>query len=260
MSTPQPLKGRGIVVTRPAHQAEHLAALVRGAGGEAILFPVLEIRDVADPAPLNALIDCLEEFDIAIFISPNAAERAMRVITARRGLPPDLAFAAIGGGGMRELARHGVNEVISPAGRFDSEALLDHPGLADVHGKRIVIFRGDGGREVLGDMLQVRGASVEYATCYRRIRPELDPEPLLSAWRRRALHAITVTSSQGLRHLAEIVGEAGAAALADTPLFAPHPRIAQAARDRGLLRVNVTGPGDEGLFAGLVAYFDIATP
>ena len=260
MTTKQPLAGRGIVVTRPAHQAAELASLIRAAGGEAILFPVLEIRDVEDPGPLLALIDRLDEFDIAIFISPNAAGRAIKLITARRALPQQLAFAAIGGGGVRELQRHGVAEVIAPSGRFDSEALLDHPGLAQVRGKRVVIFRGDGGREVLGDMLLVRGATVEYATCYRRARPELDPAPLLAAWRRGALDAVTVTSSQGLRHLCEMVGEPRHAALTQTPLFAPHPRIAQAARDLGLLKVNVTGPGDDGLITGLIAYFNIATP
>ena len=253
-----PLSGRGIVVTRPAHQAEHLASLIRAAGGEAILFPVIEIRDVENPAPLLALIDRLETFDIAIFISPNAVNKAMSLISSRRALPPTLAVAAVGSASGRELARCGVEGVIVPAGRADSEGLLESPLLGRAAGKRVVIFRGEGGRELLGETLKARGAAVEYAECYRRARAELDPAPLLDAWTRRRLAAITVTSSEGLRNLWELVGEAGQPPLARTPLFVPQPRIAQNAREQGFATVLTTEPGDEGLVAGLVDYFGTA--
>ena len=87
-------------------------------------------------------------------------------------------------------------------------------------GKRVVVFRGDGGRELLADELTARGALVEYATCYRRARPGLDPAPLLAAWAaRRVSHAVTVTSSEGLRNLCEMVGRRGTgAARADAGL------------------------------------------
>ena len=250
-----PLAGRAIVVTRPARQADGLASLIRAAGGDAILFPVIEIRDAEDPGPLHAVIEALDGFEVAVFISPNAVNMAMTAITARRRLPPGLVVAAIGPGSVRELARFGVGEVIAPSGRSDSEALLELPQLGELRGKRVVVFRGQGGRELLGDTLQARGALVEYAECYRRTRPESDPAPLLDAWRRNGLSAITVTSSEGLRHLFDLVGTAGHAPLVKTPLFAPHPRIAHAARELGFATVIATEPGDEGLIAALVDYF-----
>ena len=73
----KPLAGKGIVVTRPAHQAQRLASFIRDAGGNAILFPTIEIREVENPEPLLALIDRLDAFDVAIFVSPNAAEKGM---------------------------------------------------------------------------------------------------------------------------------------------------------------------------------------
>ncbi len=255
MTTKKPLTGRGIVVTRPAHQADGLAWLIRAAGGDAILFPVIAIRDAEDPGPLHAVVDVLDEFDVAVFISPNAVRKAMAAITARRRLPPGLAFAAVGPGSVRELARFGVGEVIAPSAGFDSEALLELLQLRELRGRRVVVFRGDGGRELLGETLQARGARVEYVECYRRARPALDPAPLLDAWRRNRLAAITVTSSEGLRNLFLMGGEAGQAPLANTPFFVPHPRIAQAARELGIVTVIVTEPGDEGLIAGMVDYF-----
>jgi uroporphyrinogen-III synthase len=253
--TDQPLRGKNIVVTRPAHQAQGLASLISAAGGDAILFPVIEIRDVEDPRALHAVIDRLHEFDLAVFISPNAVAKALTAITARRALPRQLAVAAIGPGSVKALARFGVDEVIAPAGRFDSEALLELPQLARLRGKRVVVFRGEGGRELLGDSLQARGALVEYAQCYRREKPETDPAPLIDAWQRNGLSAITVTSSEGLRHLFDLVGTAGQAPLVKTPLFAPHPRIAQAARELGFATVIATEPGDEGLVDGMIDYF-----
>ena len=256
MTVPQPLAGKGIVVTRPAHQAEGLASLIRSAGGNAILYPVIEIADVADGRPLQARIDRLAEFDIAIFISPNAVDKAMRLVIAARGaVPPHLAIAAIGAGGVRALARFGVGNVIAPAGRSDSEALLEMLPLGHVGGKRVIIFRGEGGRELLGDTLRARGALVEYAECYRRVRPAAAPVELLDAWRRGALDAVTVTSSEGLANLIEMTGGEGRRQLMSTPLFVPHPRIAQAARDRAVATVIVTGPDDEGIVEGLSSYF-----
>lgn len=249
-----PLAGLGILVTRPAHQSEHLAHLIREAGGNPILFPALEIVDMPDLQPLNALIDRLEQFDLAIFISPNAVNKAMNLIRARRYLPSNLKIAAIGKGSAKVLAQYGVKDVITPQQRFDSEALLEMPELQTVAGKRIVIFRGDGGRELLGDELDRRGARHEYAECYRRQKPEADNGKLLYLWARNELHAITVTSSEVLHNLFDLVGKLGQQWLKKTPVFVPHERIAEAAREMGLQQVVVTEAGDEAMVAGLVAW------
>ena len=250
----KPLAGRGIVVTRPAHQAAHLVELITAVGGNPILFPVIEIVAVGDPQPLRALIDRLDQFDIAIFISPNAVNQALNLIKAWRTLPPHLKLAAIGRGSVRELKHFGLTDVITPA-RFDSEALLELSEMQNVAGKRIVIFRGNSGRGLLGDTLMTRGATVEYAECYRRGRPQGDAAPLLKAWARNELHAITVTSSEGLRNLFDLVGKLGQSWLRKTPLFVPHPRIGETARELGLASVVLTAQGDEGLVRGLTLWF-----
>jgi uroporphyrinogen-III synthase len=250
-----PLGGRGIVVTRPAEQAGTLAELIRRAGGHALVFPVVEISDIPDLRALNAVLARLEEFDLAIFISPSAVDKAMNLVAARGGLPPRLRVATIGRGSVKALARFGVSTVIAPERRFDSEALLEMPALLEVGGKRIVIFRGEGGRELLAETLAARGAHVEYAECYRRTRPRADVSSLMRAWARRELHAIVVTSSEGMRHLFDMVGKLGQTWLQKTPVFVPHPRIAETARSLGVREVRLTGAGDEGIVAALADYF-----
>jgi uroporphyrinogen-III synthase len=233
-----------------------MAALIREAGGVPIVCPVMEIRDVADLAPLAALIDRLDEFDLAIFISPNAVQKAMNLIRARRPLPERLRVAAVGKGSARELRKFGLADVLVPASRFDSEALLDLPPLTDVAGKHIVIFRGEGGRELLGDTLVARGARIEYAECYRRARPQGHAGTLLRAWARNELAAVTVTSSESLHNLYDMVGKLGQQWLKKTPLFVSHPRIADAARHLGVNDVVVAAePGDEGMMRTVVAWF-----
>lgn len=251
----KPLTGISILVTRPAHQADGLAARIRFAGGNPVLFPVLEILDIGDQRPLLNLVARLDEFDLAIFISPNAANKAMSLIQAKRSLPPTLKVAAVGQGTTKALRNFGINEVITPALRFDSEALLEMTELHQVQGKRVVIFRGDSGRELLGDSLLKRGAELEYAECYRRVKPVTDATSLLHAWARSELNAITITSSEGLRNLFDMVGESGQTWFKKTPLFVSHERITETARKLGLTQVILTAAGDEGLLQGLLNYF-----
>jgi uroporphyrinogen-III synthase len=249
------LQGRGIVITRPAHQSDALAALLRGRGGRPILFPAIEIRDVEDAAALDAIVARLDDFDLAVFVSPNAAVKGWAVIHARRSLPAHLAIAAIGRASARELERLGARGVIAPKAGSDSESLLAMQELRAVAGKRIVIFRGVGGRELLRETLEARGARVEYAECYRRVRSDADVGALLAAWDRGEVDALVATSSEGLRNVCEMLGAAGRDRLARTPLFVAHPRIAATARDLGLTEIVVTASGDEGIVAGLEKYF-----
>ena len=250
-----PLAGRHVVVTRPAGQAAHFATALTEAGAIPVLYPVLEIREMEDVSALLDVAIRLDSFDLAVFVSPNAIEKALAQILPRRAWPAALLVAALGKSSERELARHGIHDVISPPLRFDSEALLELPELVDVRGRRVIIFRGDGGRELLGETLKVRGASVEYVTCYRRAVPLLDPAPLLSLWEKGQLDAVTLTSSEGLRNFYDMVGRLGQAWLKKTPAFVPHARIAEQARTLGLAKVIPTGPGDDGLMAGLMQYF-----
>ncbi len=254
----QPLAGRGIVVTRPRGQADRLAALIERAGGVAHLQPTIEIEDVQDLEPILALIDRLDDFNLAIFISPNAVAKAMNLIhqrRGRRGWPSGVRIAAVGPGSRRALEARGLDAIIAPSAGADSEALLGLAEMALVAGWRIVIFRGDGGRDLLGDSLRARGADVVYAECYRRTRPRDDCAPLLAAWARGAVHAVTVSSGEGFSNLYAMLGPPGQQWLRGTPLFVPHTRIVRAAKQLGIREVVVAGAADEDVAAALVAYF-----
>lgn len=251
-----PLTGKTIVVTRPRAQAEPLAQAIAAAGGQALLFPLLEIAPAADPQPLQAAAARLADYSLAVFISPNAVDYSLPTLLAAGPWPVGLTPAAVGQGTVKALAAYGIAGCVAPTERFDSEALLELPALQPdrVAGRRVAIFRGDGGRELLADTLRARGATVDCIACYRRSPPSGGAGPLLAAWRAGRLDAITVSSSEGLRYLVDMLDAEGRAFLAATPVFVPHARIAENARALGLQQVLPTAPADAGIIAGLCAY------
>jgi len=240
-----PLAGRGIVVTRPRELAAALAAAIEAAGGTPILFPTIAIEDVPPPSALRRL----DSYDLAVFVSPTAVQKVMAQVAK---WPERLPAAAIGSGSKRELERHGVRGVLAPEEGADSEALLGVPALHEVKGKRVVIFRGGAGRPLLGEALASRGAVVQYAECYRRALSSADPAAMLELWSRGEVHAVTVSSAEGLDNFVTLVGEAY---LAEIPLFVPHERVAARAAEHGARQVVVAGAADAAVLERLVAYF-----
>ena len=254
MSGASPLAGRRIVVTRPPSQAGSLCAAIRARGANAECIPVMLIEPLPASAELTGIIDQLESFSLAFFVSANAVHFGLAAVCARRTWPATLAVATVGPGSERALKAAGFDTVIAPHSGFDSEAVLALPAFstAAVAGRRVVIFRGNGGRDLLGDTLAQRGATVRYAACYRRRVPESGAARLVEL--ADAIDAIVLTSSEGVGNLASMLGS-DIQRLHHVPIVSPHPRICARARAAGFDTVVETAPGDAGLIAGMEHYF-----
>lgn len=227
------LNGRGILVTRPAHQADALCRLIEAAGGTPLRFPVLEIRPATDPARVRAGLARLNEYDLAIFVSANAVHFTLAAL-ASRPWPPTVAIAAVGAATARALEERGLAAAHCPEREYTSEALLALPALQHMHGRRVLILRGDGGREHLRETLTARGAQVDYLEVYRRARPDTDPAPWLARWHNGEIAAVLITSNESLRSLLAIVGTLGLELLRGTPLVVGNARTRELARELGL--------------------------
>jgi len=247
MTEDLPLAGLNIVVTRPREQAAELAKNIEKLGGTCIQLPLLAIAPLADEQPLHALLARLHEFQLAIFISPNAVRFGMAAIQNAGGVPATMQIATVGAGSARALHDYGVSRVIVPQQRFDSEGLLALDELQNVSGKRVAIFRGDGGRELLGDTLKQRGAMVEYVTCYHRSKPQHDMTALLAA----RPDVLSVSSSEALSNLWEMLNPPLRELFTAMPLFVSHARIAAAAHKLGWRNIVIAAGGDENLLTGL---------
>lgn len=252
-----------VVITRPAAQAGPLAANIAALGWPVTLLPLLEIHalDGEDEcAQLQAVLARLTGYDLVAFVSPNAIDCVFAHLAA---WPPGVPLAVVGEGSKMALAAHGVTaanaSITSPfdTARSDSEHLLLALDLPALRGKRVLIVRGDGGRDYLADGLRAAGAEVEFVTAYRRKVPTLTPA--LRATLENLLQHNNdwiITSSEALRGLLALLGEMGDEKMAvvkmqQQHLIVPHARIAQTAAALGFARVTLTGSGDAGVLAAL---------
>ena len=218
--TDSPLKGVGVLVTRPRAQAVELVELIRNKGGNAICFPVIDIVP-RDASAIEADTSRLPQPDIALFVSRNAVASGLAYAAgAIKGAVGPTTAAAI------ESSGQSVD--IQPAGGFDSESLLAEPSLQDVAGKAIRIIRGGDGRELLADTLRERGATVDYLTVYERVLPVCNADLLAeveASWRGGGLHAITVMSVQTLRNLIALLPDWCKQRIGDVSLVTPSTRV-----------------------------------
>jgi len=247
-SNPCDLAGRGVLITRPAAQAEGLCRLVETAGGRAIRFPAIAIEPVANRELARTLL--AQDWDLILFVSRNAVEQAIPLLPNGR-LPVESRLGVVGAATARALSRAGRTPDLMPTGRFDSESLLALPELADLSGRRVLIVRGVGGRGLLGDTLVERGARLAYAEVYRRALPVTDAASLLTHWR-LDVQLATATSGEILDNLLTLIGEKGRDLLLDTPLVVVSERTGRTATALGFVRVEVAdGASDAAVLAAL---------
>ena len=251
MSARPPLEGLGVVLTRPRAAAERQAELLARAGARAFVFPSLAIEPEADSPELEAALATLSAADLAIFVSANAVEHGLAAARRHGAWPAATRTAAIGEATAAALRNSGFSAVISPRERHDSESLLALEELKAVEGRNIVIFRGRGGRGLLKETLESRGAHVTYAECYRRTRPAGDPAALLRAWDRGEIHAVNALSAETLENFVAMIGPEGEAHLPSTALVVPHEAVAAHALARRFARVAVAPPGERGIVDAL---------
>lgn len=247
------LANLGVLITRPKHQADQLADLIEARGGIALRYPTIEIvaldnLEAASPPEIAKL-------DVAVFVSGNAVTHGWPLLARDGGPDEHMIIAAVGHATARVLRDLGAVNVIHPSGVADSESLLRLSELQNIQGKRIGIFRGVGGRNLLRDVLIRRGARVDVIECYRRVKPILDMDALATALTRAQVAAITITSAEGLANLYSMLDPESAPVAKRVPHFVPHARIAEAALARGIERAIVTDSGDEALVKSIENYF-----
>lgn len=251
MSDAKRLDGLGVIVTRPRAAAEQLRAALTGAGARVLVFPALEIEESAPSPALQSLLGELERFDLAIFVSANAVEKGLAAVRRFGAWPASLEVAAIGEATAQALRNSGFATAISPPERHDSEALASLERLQAVGGEEIVIFRGEGGREHLKNVLEERGARVAYAECYRRVRPRSDPSPVVDALARGDVHAVSALSAETLENFVAMIGPQAAARLGTLALLVPHETVGASREARRFGRIVVAAHGSAGLIEAL---------
>lgn len=221
-----------VIVTRPAHQADGLVALIEMAGGLAVRCPTLTIEPVTDPLGLAGQIRRIPAGALLIFVSPNAVEHAAHLDDSVT-LNSETTVAAVGEAtAIACEAAFELEQVVYPE-RSGSEGLLAMTCCRRVENRPVFIFGAPGGRGLLEERLGDRGARVENIHVYRRNAAPVDTDALGAAFDGDRQVIVTVTSVSALENLLVPLDDALATRLRGSDLVAGSSRIAAAAREMG---------------------------
>lgn len=233
------------IVTRPAAQAAVWVEALRSRGVQAQALPLIGIAPAVDGAAVSAAWTQLRGAALVMFVSANAVEQFFAARPPNIDWPLDVAAGSTGPGTTAALRAAGVVRVVEPAPeslQFDSEALWARVASWPWQGSKVMVVRGEEGRDWLAQQLTAAGAEVSFVGAYRRLAPVWDEqaqavignalaEPRNCTW--------LFSSSEAVGHLARLAP--GASWQASSAL-ASHPRIAQAAQQAGFGRVDHVGP------------------
>lgn len=249
---PRPLKGRVIVVTRPAAQADDLVQPLESLGARVVLFPTIEIVPPADPAPLRAAAREVRSYDWLVFTSVNGVEAFGRALE-EEGIPP----ASEAGGGYPRVC------AIGPATGEAAEEIGLHPTVipdeyvaeavvealdreTELEGTRVLLPRAAIARSALPEGLKARGARVEVVEAYRTVPAAGDAPELSRLLEAGEVDLVTFTASSTVRNFHRAMGDAGGLSV---PVAAIGPITAATARDLGY---DVVVVAEEYTIPGLV--------
>lgn len=249
-----------VIVTRPPLQAAPWVERLQLLGVQARALPLLDIEPMSDSAPLHRAWHALPAYALLMFVSANAVLQffAQRP-TSAAAWPEGLLAGSTGPGTSSALRRAGVPHacVVEPppeAGRFDSEALWQQLQGRDWAGRRVLVLRGEDGRDWLAETLGGAGAKVEFLAAYRRRAATLDASGralLEAALADPARHLWLLSSSAAL---ATLEVWAPGADWRHSSAWATHPRIAQSARDAGFGHVAQVGPSPQAVAGQLASW------
>lgn len=228
-----------LLLTRPEDECAALAASLAQAGIHSASLPLLAITPLEESPAERSLILDLDRYCAVIVVSKPAARLGLERVDRYWPQPPlTQSWFSVGVATAAILEQYGL-DAHCPEDGDDSEALLKLPQLEQalqVHDPKVLIMRGEGGREFLADCLRGQGVAVDYLELYRRDLPSYPPGELYRRIQAERLNAVVVSSGQGLEHLHHLAAQDWSQVSA-LPLFVPSPRVASQARELGAQRV-----------------------
>ncbi len=240
-----------VVITRPEVQAKQWAEVLAAEGFHSSALNLLAIVPVASEEKIRAIKNKILDFDLyqkAIFVSQNAVDFGMQWLEDYwPQLPMGIDFFAVGATTAKKLSDYGVlvtDLAVSGNGGMTSEDLLRAPGLQQVDGEKIIIFRGCGGRGHMAEELRQRGAWVDYCELYERQLPTTAEVQLQELVQQIGLadqqYLLSVHSGESLENLLQVLNNTASTVkpvLFTLPLLVPSQRIATQAEVAGFTRV-----------------------
>lgn len=246
------LKQFTVLVTRPGDQAGHFIEMINSNNGKAINLPTIDIAASPLDEDQKKKLRNLSDVNIVIFVSVNAVNYALKALESlKMTFPENLIVAAVGPSTASALQENNVQVDIVPESDFSSEGLLATPELDEISGEKILIFKGQYGRELLRTELMDRYAEVESIECYQRVIPDVDIKPIIKSLKAGTINAVTATSVSSISNLFEMFGKQGEL-LTDVPFVVASRRIAEVCDNYEIKKTTIAdNAGDKAMLEAL---------
>lgn len=247
-----------LFATHPMPRVFEVCAHLRARGLRAWPLPAFAVEPI-DADRLAAVVAGLDRYDWLVLVSPTAVDVFAAALGAR-SLPPSCRVALIGRGSLETLAARGVQPAapaVMPAGGADARTLLAHPALQAVHGRRVLLIRGEQGSDEIATTLRARGACVDEMPAYRRCPatwPADSASALDAAHATRSAAAFVFTVSDAADSLARALAERSSSHwhwARSQPALAVHPRIVARCLQAGWAEARPIEAGTAALAAAL---------
>ncbi|GGY84200.1 uroporphyrinogen-III synthase [Marinobacter zhanjiangensis] len=250
-----PLDRVRVLVCRPEPEASRLAGAFRSAGARTRTLPVIERVPIPETPEHRQRVVDLDLYQHVIAVSPYAARQLLeRVDTWWPQFPTGIRWYGVGASTAAVLENAGLTPE-HPAEGFTSEALLALPPLQHLKHEKVLLARGDQGRELIRETLIKRGASVTVLPLYRRQAATPSAEQLTDSLERFRPDVIVALSGETLNNFIALSNNSSHNCLKSL-LLVPTERVARQARDAGFTRVIcASGMADEDIVNRVVACY-----
>lgn len=209
MTTPHPLQGKTVLVTRSAGQSSQFRALLQVQGATVVEMPALVIRPPRSWQGLDQAIAQRSEFDWLVLTSSNAVNYFVERLQ-HQGLDPQelskLKLAVVGRKTAKCLESWGLVPDLVPPNYIADDLVAHFP--QSVAGQRVLFPRVEsGGRAVLVQELTAAGARVVEVPAYESGCPDgVDPE-VAQALQSQQIDLITFASAKTVKHFCQLLAQ-----------------------------------------------------
>ncbi|MEH2247684.1 uroporphyrinogen-III C-methyltransferase [Nostoc sp.] len=208
-SSPLPLTGKTILVTRSVGQSSQFSDRLIASGATVIEMPTLEIGPPSSWEALDNAIAHLSDFDWLILTSTNGIDYFFERLIAQGKDTRALAgvkIAVVGEKTAHSLKQHSLQPDFIPP-NFVADSLVENfPDKLD--GKKVLFPRVEsGGREVLVKELAAKGAKVIEVAAYQSCCPSGIPPVAELALQNRKVDVITFASSKTVQFFCQLTNK-----------------------------------------------------
>lgn len=246
------MAGAPVIVTRPAGPGQRLAEELGRRGRKVVWCPAFDIVAPADEAEVQRTLARLAEYDLALFVSPNAVQATAARLSA--DWPASTVIGAVGAATLEATAAlRGAAQAVKLAPEAEdesgSEGFWRAWQASGRQARKVLLLRASAGRDWIVERFRAAGAVVDALAVYDRRAHRLGESErrLIREWQREGRAPVTIVSStEAVASILEQVGgiEGATDWLKQGIALATHPRIAQRLRSAGFARVETSGADD----------------